>query len=90
MCLSSLFTVASAGAVSREGPMVLFASTLASFAGRRFGASTRHLRILVGCGAAAGVACACNAPIGAALFTMEILFGNFGMEVFAPLVFFRL
>lgn len=86
-CASSLITVASAGAVGREGPMVLFASTIASFAGRWFGASTRHLRILVGCGAAAGIACAYNAPIGAALFTMEILFGNFAMEVFAPLVF---
>ena len=67
--------------------MVLLSSTVASFAGRRLGFSTRHLRILVGCGVAAGVACAYNTPIGAALFTMEIIVGNFALETFAPLVF---
>ncbi len=84
---SSLLTVSSAGAIGREGPMVLLSSTVASVLGRRLGAATRHLRIVVGCGAAAGIAAAYNTPIGAALFTMEILLGNFALEVFAPLVF---
>lgn len=86
-CASSLVTVSSAGAVGREGPMVLLAATVASFTGRRFAAATRHLRTLAGCGIAAGIACAYNAPIGAALFTTEIIFGSFALEVFAPLVF---
>lgn len=84
---SSLLTVSSAGAIGREGPMVLLSATAASVLGRRVGAATRQLRILVGCGAAAGIAAAYNTPIGAALFTMEILLGNFDLEVFAPLVF---
>jgi CIC family chloride channel protein len=84
---SSLITVASAGAIGREGPMVLLAGTVSSHIGRFFRVPTRNLRVLVGCGVAAGIACAYNTPIGAALFTMEIIMGNFAIEVFAPLVF---
>ena len=82
---SSLVTQASAGAVGREGPIVLVAAAAASRAGRALGVSTRERRVLVGCGIAAGLACAYNTPLGAALFTMEIIFGSFAGEVFAPL-----
>lgn len=85
-CLSSLATVASAGAVGREGPIVLLSATVASITGRRLGATTHDLRILAGCGIAAGMACAYNTPVAAALFTLEIIFGSFALDVFAPLV----
>jgi CIC family chloride channel protein len=85
-CVSSLATVASAGAVGREGPIVLLSATVASLAGKRIGARTSDLRILAGCGIAAGMACAYNTPVAAALFTLEIIFGSFSLDVFAPLV----
>ena len=84
--LSSLVTVASAGPVGREGAIVLLPAAVASAAGRLARETPRRLRILVGCGAAAGLACAYNTPIAAALFTMEIIFGSFELSVFAPLV----
>jgi CIC family chloride channel protein len=43
-------------------------------------------RALIGCGAAAGMAAAYNTPIGAAMFVMEIVHGNFALEVFGPVV----
>ena len=82
---SSLVTQASAGAVGREGPIVLLAAAVASVFGMRTESTTRERRILVGCGAAAGLACAYNTPLGAALFTMEILFGSFALDAFAPI-----
>jgi CIC family chloride channel protein len=82
---SSILTQASAGAVGREGPIVLIAAAVASRFGVHSVSSTRERRILLGCGAAAGLACAYNTPLGAALFTMEILFGSFALDAFAPL-----
>ena len=82
---SSLITQASAGAVGREGPIVLLAATVASKYGQYFGVSTHQLRILAGCGIAAGLACAYNAPLGAALFALEIVFGSLALDIFAPL-----
>ena len=83
---SAVVTQAAAAPVGREGPIVLLAATAASALGGRLGLQARQLRVLVGCGVAAGLACAYNAPIGAALFTVEILFGSFALEIFAPLV----
>ena len=82
---SSLVTQASAGAVGREGPIVLVAAAAASGIGRRFGVATRERRLLVACGSAAGLACAYNTPLGASLFAMEILLGSLSLEAFAPL-----
>jgi CIC family chloride channel protein len=83
---SALVTQAAAAPVGKEGPIVLMSATAASALGQRLGVPTRQLRVLAGCGIAAGLACAYNAPVGAALFTMEIIFGSFALEVFAPLV----
>jgi CIC family chloride channel protein len=86
-CLSSLFTIASGGSIGREGPLVQLASLVASLAGRWRHWSTPRLRLLVGCGAAAGIASAYNAPIAGALFVAEIVLGSVAMEIFGPLVF---
>jgi chloride channel protein, CIC family len=86
-CLSAAFTVASGGSIGREGPLVQLSSLVASIAGRLRGWSTPRLRLLVGCGAAAGIASAYNAPIAGALFVAEIVLGSVAMELFGPLVF---
>jgi CIC family chloride channel protein len=86
-CLSSLFTIASGGSIGREGPLVQLSSLVASLAGRVWHWSTPRLRLLVGCGAAAGIASAYNAPIAGALFVAEIVLGSVAMEIFGPLVF---
>ncbi len=86
-CLSALFTIASGGSIGREGPLVQLSSLVASLAGRLQKWSTPRLRLLVGCGAAAGIASAYNAPIAGALFVAEIVLGSVAMEIFGPLVF---
>jgi len=85
--LSSMLTVASGGSVGREGAMVQLSSMLASWFGRHMPISRQHLKLLVACGAAAGIASAYNAPIAGALFVAEIVLGSIAMESLGPLVF---
>lgn len=85
--LSALFTIASGGSIGREGPLVQLAAMVASLAGRLQRWTPPRLRLLVGCGAAAGIASAYNAPISGAVFVAEIVLGSMAMEIFGPLVF---
>ncbi len=85
--LSAMFSIASGGSIGREGPMVQLSSLIASQIGRMRNWSTPRMRLLVGCGAAAGIASAYNAPIAGALFVAEIVMCSLAMEIFGPLVF---
>ncbi|MGC1817918.1 MAG: chloride channel protein, partial [Casimicrobiaceae bacterium] len=53
--LSSLASVASGGSIGREGSMVQLAAVTASMLGRTSSQSGPRLRLLVACGAAAGI-----------------------------------
>src|SRR5690606_31641497 len=83
--LSSLCTVASGGSIGREGAMVHMAALSASAIGRFTRFSTARLRLLVACGAAAGVASAYGAPIAGALVVAEIVLGTMSMQSLGPL-----
>ena len=69
--VSAMFTIGSGGSVGREGPMVQLAALLASFLGRWRSFSRQQLRLLVACGAAAGITSAYHAPIGGSFFVAE-------------------
>ncbi len=83
---SSLFSVASGGSIGREGSMVHLAAMCASLVGRITRFSPSRLRLLVACGAAAGITSAYSAPVAGALFVSEIVIGSIAMESFGPLV----
>lgn len=85
--LSSLVSIGSGSSIGREGGITQLAATLASKWGQLSGWEPYRLRLLVGCGAAAGIAAAYNAPVGGAVFAATIVLGNFSMNVFVPLVF---
>jgi len=85
--VSSIFTIGSGGSIGREGPMVQLAALSASSIGRFANFPRPRLRLMVACGAAAGIASAYNAPIGGALFVAEIVLGSIAMETFGPLIF---
>jgi CIC family chloride channel protein len=84
--LSSLFTIASGGSIGREGSMVQLAALSASLIGRWVHFDPPRLRLLVACGAAAGITSAYNAPIAGAFFVTEIVLGSIAMESFGPIV----
>ncbi|MEZ4598259.1 MAG: ClcB-like voltage-gated chloride channel protein [Syntrophotaleaceae bacterium] len=84
---SAMFSIASGGSIGREGPMVQLSSMLASLIGRTRRWTVAQRRLILACGASAGIASAYNAPIGGALFVAEIVVGSIAMETFGPLVF---
>jgi CIC family chloride channel protein len=83
---AALFSIGSGGSIGREGPLVQLAAVVASRLGRWQKFTPPKLRLLVACGAAAGIASAYNAPIAGSFFVAEIILGSIAMESLGPLV----
>ncbi|MDE6119614.1 MAG: chloride channel protein, partial [Muribaculaceae bacterium] len=71
--IASSITIGFGGSVGAEGPIVCTGAAIGSRLGQLFRMSPRVLMILVGCGAAAGIAGIFKAPIAGMLFTLEVL-----------------
>lgn len=71
--VASSITIGFGGSVGAEGPIVYSGAAIGSNVGSLFRMSPRTLMILVGCGAAAGIAGIFKAPIAGMLFTLEVL-----------------
>ena len=84
--LAAAICTGAGGSVGREGPIVQIGSGVGSLIGQRLGFSRANLTVLVGSGAAAGIAASFNAPIAGAIFGVEILLGDFGLRTFTPIV----
>ena len=84
--LASAITIGTGGSVGREGPIIQIGSSIGSTVGQFFKIPSKKLKTLVGCGAAAGIAAAFNAPIAGALFAVEIILMDFAVAQFSPIV----
>lgn len=71
--IASSITIGFGGSVGAEGPIVFTGAAIGSNIGKAFRMSPRILMLLVGCGAAAGIAGIFRAPIAGMLFTLEVL-----------------
>jgi CIC family chloride channel protein len=74
--IASSLTIGFGGAAGREGPMVQIGSAIGSTIGQWTKLTPNNVRTLVTCGAAGGIAATFNAPIAAAIFSMEVLIGR--------------
>ncbi|RLB69959.1 MAG: hypothetical protein DRH04_04370 [Deltaproteobacteria bacterium] len=83
---ASAICIGSGGSVGREGPVIQIGSSIGSTVGQFLGVTAQRVKIFVACGAAAGIAAAFNAPIAGALFSVEIILGDFGVAQFSPIV----
>jgi chloride channel protein, CIC family len=84
--VASLISISTGASIGREGLIIQLTSTTGSKLGQLAKWPPYRLRLLVACGAAAGLAAGCNAPIAGAVFAAQIVLGNFSMNLFAPLV----
>ncbi|HET7656871.1 MAG TPA: chloride channel protein, partial [Bacillales bacterium] len=84
--LASAICIGSGGSAGREGPIVQIGAAWGSSFGRLLKIRDHHLKTLVACGAASGVAATFNTPIGGALFAFEVILGNFSMTNVSAIV----
>jgi len=84
--LASAVCIGTGGSVGREGPIVQIGSAIGSTLGQVLKLSVGRMKILVGCGAAAGIAATFNAPIAGSMFALEIILGDFALATFSPIV----
>jgi len=84
--LTAAISIGSGGSVGREGPVVQVGSSVGSAIGQKLEFSRSNLLVLVGAGAAAGIAGSFNAPIAGAMFAVEIILLDFGVRTFTPIV----
>ncbi len=83
---ASAICIGSGGSAGREGPIVQIGSAISSAIGRLFKIAGGRLRILVACGAAAGIAATFNAPMAGILFSLEIVLSELAALQFIPIV----
>lgn len=84
--ISSSITIGFGGSVGAEGPIVYTGAAIGSNFGQAFRLSPRILMLLVGCGAAAGIAGIFRAPIAGMLFTIEVLMIDLSGATVMPLL----
>jgi len=71
--------------VGLEAGYTQLASGIASWLGRAFRLRRGDLRILVGCGAAGGIAGAFGAPLAGAFYAFELIIGRYSVTSLAPI-----
>jgi CIC family chloride channel protein len=82
----SIFAVGMGASLGREGALVSTGAASGSWFAERLHLNKQQARLLVACGAASGIAAAYDAPIGGALFGLEVLLGSFALELLGPIV----
>lgn len=84
--LSAVLTLGTGCCIGKEGALIQISSVAASATGRWLNVSAPRLRLMVGCGAAAGMTAAFHTPLAACLFVCEVVVGSFSITFLGPLL----
>lgn len=84
--LSAVLSLGSGACIGKEGALIQISAVAASAVGRLLQVSAPRLRLMVGCGAAAGMTAAFHTPLAACLFVCEVVVGTFSIGHLAPLL----
>lgn len=84
--LASALCIGGGGSVGREGPIVQIGSAAGSTVAQLLRLPTSRVRLLVACGAAAGISATFNAPLAGPFFAMELILRDFAAQSFGAVV----
>ncbi|MBN2110485.1 MAG: chloride channel protein [Methanosarcinaceae archaeon] len=84
--LASVISIGSGGSVGKEAPVILGGSVIGSSLARVLRIHGNRGKILLGCGAAGGLAAAFNAPLAGVVFVVEVILGELEASTFIPIV----
>ncbi len=84
--ITSAVTVGLGGSAGLESPIVQTGAAVGSTLGGLVQLSYKDRTLLIGCGAAAGIAAAFNAPIAGVLFALEVLLSQVSVSAFIPII----
>ncbi len=82
----SSITIGSGGSAGREGPIAQIGAVFGSIFGQLLFKTKKYVRLMVSCGVAAGISATFNAPLGGALFAMEIIATDVGLTSAIPIL----
>ncbi|MGZ8177948.1 chloride channel protein [Williamsia sp. SKLECPSW1] len=84
--VASALCIGGGGSVGREGPIVQIGSALGSTLGQWTRLDADRLKVMVACGAAAGISATFNAPLAGPFFALELILRTFAAESFGAVV----
>jgi CIC family chloride channel protein len=84
VALETVWSTGVGASVGMEAGYTQLAGGIASRVGRAFRLRRADLRMLVGCGAAGGIAGAFGAPLAGAFYGFELVIGNYSVTSLAP------
>ena len=83
---ASIITISSGGSLGKEAPGILGGAGTGAFVGQILKSPEKRLRILLGCGAAGGIAAVFSAPLAGVVFVVEVIYGELETSTFIPIV----
>ena len=84
--LSAAIAIGAGGPFGAEGPIIVTGGALGSLLGQLVPVSPSERKILLACGAAAGMAATFGTPLAAVVLVIELLLFEFSARAFVPLV----
>jgi len=84
--ITSSLTVGLGGSAGLESPIVITGAAFGSNYAQQFKLNYQERTLLIGCGVAAGIAAAFNAPIAGVLFAIEVLLVDVAISAFTPIM----